>query len=113
MKLHRPRFTVRRMMVAVAIAAVSTWGAQAAFRWRDYRTRADVHASEQTRLRAELAPYVAFKGKSGRFPGCGTFQYSLMVDLERAEWHALLEAKYRRASLRPWLPVAPDPPAPE
>ncbi len=60
-----------------------------------------------------LRPYMEFKKEHGRFPGCGTFQLWLLEDSDRAEWHAILQEKYERASFRPWLPVAPDPPKPE
>jgi hypothetical protein len=35
------------------------------------------------------------------------------VDRARADWHAQLEAKYRAAARRPWLPLEPDPPEPK
>jgi hypothetical protein len=31
----------------------------------------------------------------------------------QAEYHRAMEIKYRCAARRPWLPVVPDPPAPE
>ncbi len=32
---------------------------------------------------------------------------------ERERWDNAMAEKYRRAALRPWLPVAPDPPYPK
>ena len=78
-----------------------------------YRKRAEHHATAQTKLRAELAPFLEFKREAGYFPGCGGAQVFLETECERAEWHAHLKAKYQRASFRPWLQVEPDPAEPE
>lgn len=32
------------------------------------------------------------------------------AEVKLADWHANLTAKYRAAAIKPWLPVAPDPP---
>ena len=42
MRLPRPRFTVRRLMVAVAIIAVATYTGTVAWRIETYAMRADV-----------------------------------------------------------------------
>ena len=57
MRLPRVRFTVRRMMVAVAVLAISM---AAGLRWFDLRSRARGYA-----LWAAVSP-VSFKGRYGR-----------------------------------------------
>jgi hypothetical protein len=89
MWLPRVRFTVRRMMVAVAVLAISM---AAGLRWFDLRSRARAYA-----FWAAVSP-VSFKGPKG----------------ERLATHYdLLRLKYEWAARYPWLPVAPDPPEPE
>ncbi len=44
MRPPRPRFTVRRLMVAVAIIAVVTYTGMVAWRIETYAMRADAHA---------------------------------------------------------------------
>jgi hypothetical protein len=104
---------MRRMMVAVAVVEIVIWGAQTVSRWHLYRKRAEHHATEHMRLRAELAPSLEFKREAGYFPGCGLAQMFLETECERAAWHACLMMKYQRASFRPWLQVEPNPPEPE
>jgi hypothetical protein len=112
MRVPRMQFTLRRMMLAVAGAAVMIWGVQTTSRWRLYRARAQHHALEHARLSAELAPALAFKQKHDSFPGCALSQAWLETACERAEWNALLTTKYQRAAFHPWLPTEPDPPEP-
>jgi hypothetical protein len=87
------RFTVRRLMVAVAIVA-ALLGTRHAWLMRGYYLeRADHFRLIQWQLRSQ-----------GSHAG-----------LEPLAWIAhyrSLEAKYERAARYPWLPVAPDPPGP-
>jgi hypothetical protein len=105
MKLSRPRFTVRRLMVVVALAALLL-GVIAGVenRRRSFLSLVDAHRagmiaweegdpSETSRERFDL---------SGR-----------KVSLKDHRWHLQMAEKYERAARYPWLPVAPDPPAPE
>ncbi len=89
MRLPRVRFTLRRMMIAVAILAISM---AAALRWFDLHSRARAYA-----FWAAVSP-MNIKGPKG----------------ERMAMHYdLLRLKYERAARYPWLPVAPDPPEPK
>jgi hypothetical protein len=104
MRLTRVRFTVRRLMVAVAAAGAMS-AAVAAIRARSerFRSLAEYHA-------ARVAMWS--RGSEGR--------YRVWVDwrgerVSRAAsgWHADLAGKYERAARHPWLSVAPDPPEPK
>ena len=55
MRVPRVRFTVRRMMVAVAVVAVVLGAVQTGWRWQDYRRRAAYHAQEMANLLAGIA----------------------------------------------------------
>ncbi len=90
MPLPRVRFTVRRMMVAVAVAACI-------FCLIERRRRFLIIVG---RLRMPDARFL-------RHPGDADYVLRL------ARWHDELQAKYEFAAAHPWLPVAPDPPAPE
>jgi hypothetical protein len=91
MARFRPRFTVRRLMVAVAIfgvlLSVHVWINR---RHSDFRHNRDKH------VRIALSEYEKEGRKTPKF-----------------NHHWEIAGKYARASLRPWLPVAPDPPEPE
>lgn len=91
MRLTRPRFTVRWLMIAVAIVAVVLglsrwlWNRSVAF-----RAIADVHNAH----------------RMGSIPmHTGNLPWLM--------YHIEMEKKYDRAARYPWLPVAPDPPEPQ
>jgi hypothetical protein len=90
MRLPRVRFTVRRMMVMVAISesvmAPAAWLAPRADRFHN-------RAIEHLRLMHE-----SVRDASGR---------------DASGYHAVVCLKYRAAASYPWLPVAPDPPEPK
>jgi hypothetical protein len=91
--MRLPRFRLRTLMVAVAVAAVVLGlGARSlAFRQR----------AECCRTRFE--------------PVCGEYRPETPAEIaedRRRTYHAHLWAKYERAARYPWLPVWPDPPEP-
>jgi hypothetical protein len=90
MRLPRSRFTVRRLMVAVAITAVATYTGMVAWRIETYAMRADAHARHL---------------KSG---------HSFIYDSsDLIQWHGRMRLKYENAARNPWFPVAPDTPEPK
>src|SRR4051812_32035732 len=99
MRVPRVRFTVRRMMVAVAILALLSW----------VETR-------RTRFQDLSAKYARLEVTSSMFHGSvpdGDYLERRMKALAaRRTYYAGLVRKYRRAERFPWLPVAPDPPEP-
>jgi hypothetical protein len=88
----RLNFTVRRMMLAVAVVATllacRAWMIRRAARFRDLSA---YHTMEWERIDTTGSPDVDARG----------------------EWHRAMGVKYRDASRRPWLPVEPDTPEPE
>ena len=93
MRLPSVRFTVRRMMVAVAFFGLVLASAIEAQRRREGFLRiADFHERQ--------SPY--------SYPG-----YYPVPIRPMSEWHEQMGRKYHRAASRPWLPVEPDPPEPK
>jgi hypothetical protein len=90
MRPPRVRFTVRWLMIAVAVVGM-LWGGGVEVQRRSarYRKIADSHFPRIFHLR----------------PG------SIMTPREK--WHVALWRKYDRLSRYPWLPVEPDPTPPE
>jgi hypothetical protein len=100
MRIPRVRFTVRRMMVAVVIAAIPLAITGDLFRRSvAYRRVAALHET------AAVECGMALKGARGTDIG------RLLPG--RISWHARMYAKYHEAARRPWLRVEPDPPEPK
>jgi hypothetical protein len=103
MRLPRVRFTVRRLMVAVAIVALclpawSFW-ARRDERYLEFAIKAMKHNT------------LAEAYETGR--PLGSLRERARVNPCKAAYHATLARKYEYAASHPWLPVAPDPPEPE
>lgn len=143
MRLPRIRFTVRRLMVAVAVAAVAlgandlrrrrerflTLGATHKGNARVCVSSADWYAStaaanerEAERLRAALRSNDGAKGPHVQFASqmASTIEAAAADQRaeerkhrDRARVHDALRIKYERAARSPWLPVPPDSPTPE
>jgi hypothetical protein len=90
MRLPRVRFTVRRMMVAVALIAsvlgLLVWMDRRA---REFRDRRDYHRTCWSAI-----------------------DEGFDVEPAPAAYHRTMAEKYRRAAERSWLPIEPDPPEP-
>ncbi len=95
MRLPRPRFTVRRLMVAVAI--VELIAGVLLDRGRRFREMVDRH----WKLWLENPACVV----DSRIPD--------EVQARRSEYDRAMGEKYEHAARYPWLPVAPDPPEPK
>jgi hypothetical protein len=103
MRLPRVRFTVRRLMIAVAVVGISIGcavGRRTAFlaRAEGHRVRSGVfvyHNADGTSL-WEIV------GRDGS-----------RISEARRSYHKDMLWKYQRAARYPWLPVWPDPPEPE
>jgi hypothetical protein len=106
MRFPRVRFTVRRMMVAVAVVGILTWcGIGLYRRWSripEYRARARNHADA---LRAHV---IAVRERSH------TASPAELVELNRQRnaYHTALKREYERAASFPWKWMPPDPPDP-
>jgi hypothetical protein len=91
-----PRFRLRSLMIAVAVAAVVALAGRLLSLSVAYRHRA--------RAYWWMAPTLIAMGPASR-PSPRPSAHNL--------WARQMAAKYERAARYPWLPVPPDPPAPE
>ena len=118
MQLPRIRLSLRGMMLVIAVIG-ATLGLIEERRARFARI-ANAHAMERVNLQlSELDVYIITKAKQigeDRSPSVlAAYERSWREALPLArfvEHHAQMSEKYERASSRPWLPVATDPPAP-
>jgi hypothetical protein len=107
MRIPRPRFTVRRMMVGLVVIAPSL----RSILWVvEMRTKSVAYES-----RAQSFAWMTAHAGSGTFTSDGRF-INIWEDentwLQDA-WACKLAEKYWRLSDYPWLPAEPDPPPPE
>lgn len=92
------RMTTRRWMIAVAVVAVALGAVQLWRRSREFSDRAEA-------LYECGWPHYQYD------PECSKAENERGLAMYRYYWHLI--HKYRRAARYPWLPVPPDPPAPE
>jgi hypothetical protein len=98
MSFPRLRFTVRRLMVAVAVVAVLL-GAFSLLRRASYcMDRAAWHAAQEARLRDE-----------GRILASDTLLIAANLADPRADEHARLSSMYQHVAFRPWESLPDDP----
>ena len=110
--------TTRRWMIVAAIVALFCWGGSRA---RALERRAVFHAVEEAAclLEAQRAE-AAYQSKTKWAPDwCGPRSHLIEIQedfaaatelRERADYHAQMEAKYRRAADYFWINVAPEKP---
>ncbi len=135
MTFPRVRFTVRRMMVAVAIAAVATGCVTFWKRSTDFHRLADQYGqleSDESAWLSSILEHQEWTKKHGRagipfdLPPVPPSELlksdaEIIAEIddeakrrrEKIEWYRPRRLKYERAARYPWLPVAPDPPEPE
>jgi hypothetical protein len=121
MRLTRVRFTVRRIMIAVAVAAVGLSVLLTCRRHAEYRRWFDVcnHDSKFIRktiwLNEQRVEVLTRRGV--RDPHAAAEAAAITEDLRKvrrtAEHLEQLRQKYESAMWRPWSLLEPDPPPPE
>jgi hypothetical protein len=103
MRLPRPRFTLSRLMVAVAIAGVvMAIPIGMKRRTEAFQAIAERHSSIDYGFRRNEGPEPRWTDSEGK-----------RVTTDRVNWHRHLASKYRHAALYPLQLVEPDPPEPE
>ena len=111
------RFTVRRLMVAVAVVAILFGGMVELPRLWTLRQQhlglAEKYRYWETRLDGAVGIRQEITYYSSRLPrGPEPSPARLARMKAEASYYAGLRAKYERAARHPWLPVAPDPAPP-
>ena len=142
MRAPRAQFTIRRLMLAVAVFAVALGGCRIVWLRHRYRTAAATHSSSESFWRKQqsimeqagkddethwLALLETAENGSVAVTNLIGTPVKIMSDLgtvkernaaefskcqQQVEYHAVLKRKYQRAAARPWYPVDPDPPPP-
>jgi hypothetical protein len=109
MRLIRVRFTIRRLMVAVAILAMVLGTVEGLRRRREsFERRAGMFAQKVSdEIMAEQNYRTARRGSTFGYDGRTT-----KAHYELVEHYDALRVKYEQAAARAWLVVAPDPPEP-
>jgi hypothetical protein len=133
--MRRVRFTVRLMMVVVAVTGIALGTLVITSRRRaTFSDRARHHAEEIFAAEEEIPPDPAWEDHwmsdnpderppAGSFHPPGWYPPSdadppwfrswRMSQARRIAYHESMMEKYARAARYPWLPVEPDPPEPE
>ncbi len=114
MKIPRIRFSVWRMMLAVAVLAIVFGVIRLSMVRQRYLEKAANHESFRARILSsnlEIAFWEARwrdqrLGKPAQYPWPAEPPYVPAI----AKYHDDMRIKYERAARFPWLPVAPDPP---
>src|SRR5438270_8306845 len=106
MRIPRPRFTVRRLMVVVAVLAAVCCFAERKLRFQ--------HLAEYHSLRSEadIICCVMLVTDDGKQTALVESATGTPTTLGRREWHRVLREKYEKAARSPWLSVAPERPRP-
>ena len=112
MRVPRVRFTVRQIMVAVAVVSLALCGENyrrkraTEKRRESYETRARIYRSYASQFRDSYE-----KRTSDVFSLCygPEFAATPALRLKWAQYYESLVGKYEHAASRPWDPVPPDP----
>jgi hypothetical protein len=107
MRWPRPRFTVRGLMIAIAILAIRFGAISLVARTRDRSSAYRRRATEF--LMSTLRTCMLVRTADGRWVD----PYETENDWLRDAWAWRIEAKYLRLSYYPWLTAEPDPPPPQ
>jgi hypothetical protein len=129
--MRLPRFTLRRLMILVALAALAL-GIERGYRYRQRLLAIEKHhavnlvnyrkESTDNGLRAKQSRERAAKFRAGFFlswpkalvldQAATVFENNAEAYREIADFHQRMREKYRKAAWFPFWPVEPDPPAP-
>jgi hypothetical protein len=129
----RLRWRLWTMMVVVAVTGVAIEGEMMRRRRVRYQHRAFLHSIpegiarqgllscdrlilegrqlDEDRAKGPFIPFDSMGSPEGGFERL--YAERARRIRERAAYYTAMRVKYERAAARPWLPVAPDPPAPD
>lgn len=110
--MMRPRFTVRWLIAAVAVAGLAFGWLVLARRGREFGVRAE--AFEEPRLAAKMdirfwEGHRCDEGCPRTGPGGSGHETRLAKARDREAYYTRMIEKYRHAARYPWLSVGPDP----
>ena len=116
--MRPPRFRLRTLMIAVAVAGFAFGGEITRRRWTFYRERAASFALTERDYRE----YIDQVERTGWTTWPGNCEGGWLAPAERAKvirfyrgrlrWFGAKRRQYELAASRPWTPPPPDPPPP-
>jgi hypothetical protein len=113
MKLLRPRFTIRRLMVIVALAAALLAVGRTYWVWRERRLKAAEYLAEAASWAGDASKVerMMVKPSAGADPASRQRLAELREVATNYREHERsyreLAVKYERAAAQPWLPIEP------
>jgi hypothetical protein len=107
--MHMPRYHLRTLLIAVAVAALGMGTIAGLVRRRESHLRRAAHHRKLSNDASFSAWLIDHRYRWGPSEP----ERAEMADYERRDhYHAALQANYECAARYPWLPVEPDPPEP-
>jgi hypothetical protein len=108
--MRLPRYRLRTLFIAVAVAALGMGTIVGLARRRESYLR---HAAHHRELSNDARLYAMYIDRRYLHWGPSEPERAEMAAYERrGDYHAALQAKYEHAARYPWLPVEPDRPEP-
>jgi hypothetical protein len=115
MQAPRVRFTIKRMIIGVAVTALLLWCSLMIPRVTVYRQMLAISVADEAQFRRAR---IFTEARSVRLASEGKMEQSQRLH-KSANKHRLMEIraseirkKYERAMGCPWIPLPPDPPPP-
>ncbi len=119
MRLVRPRFTIRRLMVVVVVVATLLTVEKMRRAWRERTLKAAEYASEAKSWSEDAAKVDRMMVKPRSLSDAASRQRLAELDQVARNYRdherssRELASKYARAAARPWLPIERDPAEPK
>jgi hypothetical protein len=107
-----PRFTLRALMIGVAIAAVASWAQSLRRRSAEFSANADRHWANLIELSGSKGRSITARRRILVHAVGGPENAKREIGMRWLDYEERMYFKYRRAARLPWLPIGPDPPPP-
>jgi hypothetical protein len=108
----RVRFTLRGMLIVVALAGVVSSIQAVELRRKSSMGASTYHAAKAREFGYSGDPRWGIRRRKPLDSDGDREKAQADLEVSRAGYHLSLEWKYLRSARRPWLPVEPDPPEP-
>jgi hypothetical protein len=108
----RLRFTLRAMLIVVALAGVASSILAVELRRKRSLDASTYHAAKAREFGYSGDPRWGIRRRKPLDTDGEKEKAQAELEVSRAAYHLLLVSKYLQSSRRPWFPVEPDPPEP-
>lgn len=110
MRIPRPRFSMKGLMIVVAISALVVAANALQQKRSAYLLRAKVESAAEQSAKARTKLYERAVRTSAAESVADEYRRLVKEYRERAEHHGRMRLKYQNAARFPWMQVPPDPP---